>query len=642
MLNSPSSSDAQQLTPLLPQLKLAQQLAQLDSTQLAWISGYSWALSQQGQAGADANGSALALNTEATAFDLSSDTGAAHVAAATADVSAVPRRILVLSCSQTGNAAAVAKALFEQLQALGTKAQISLSTAADYRSRSLPEEDIVLLVTSTQGEGEAPEEALPLYKFIHHKKSPDLSQVNFAVLGLGDSSYPHFNQAAKDFDKRFAELGAKRLLARIDCDLDYHASAEAWRHSIEGTINDLIKESDTGSASTPNGANGTLSTATGEATHLYDKDHPYRAELLTRQRITTEKAHEVMHYEIDLEGSGISYQPGDSLGVYFQNSDDLVEEILRLTAVNATDTVTLHNGQSLSIGEALKAHLNLTESTPQFVSAYAALLNAAGNHSLDTLAQADTATIIDYLEERPPIFVIAEHPVAIASAQQLHDLFRPLSPRLYSISSAQEEVGEEVHITVKTVRYEHNGTDYQGAASGHLADRLEEGAELKVFIESNPHFRLPEDPSRPIIMIGAGTGIAPFRSFLQARQANGDSGANWLIFGNQRFTEDFLYQSEWIQLNQAGVLNKYDFAWSRQGKEKEYVQHKLAQRAADVWQWLQDGAHIYVCGDAKRMAKDVEKTLIQIISQEGRLTPDDAEDYLNELREEKRYQRDVY
>ena len=199
-----------------------------------------------------------------------------------------------------------------------------------------------------------------------------------------------------------------------------------------------------------------------------------------------------------------------------------------------------------------------------------------------------------------------------------------------------------MHITVRTVRYDKDEKDYQGAASGFLADRIEESDEVKIFIEANRNFRLPENGDTPIIMIGAGTGIAPFRSFVQGRQAKGDKGKNWLIFGNQRFTEDFLYQSEWIQLHQAGFLPKYDFAWSRQGDKKEYVQHKLAQRGQDVWQWLQDGAHFYVCGDANRMAKDVENTLIDIISKEGKLSAEDAGDYLNELREEKRYQRDVY
>ena len=254
---------------------------------------------------------------------------------------------------------------------------------------------------------------------------------------------------------------------------------------------------------------------------------------------------------------------------------------------------------------------------------------------------ANKAALNEYIVNRPPIIILAQYPFAL-SAQQLHDLFRPLTPRLYSIASAQDEVGEEVHITVSTVRYDDHGQDYRGGASGYLADELVEGAEIKVFIEPNKNFRLPENGDTPIIMIGAGTGIAPFRSFIQQRQANEDQGANWLIFGNQKFTEDFLYQREWIKIHNAGYLPKYDFAWSRQGEQKVYVQHKLKQKSADVWQWLQNGAHIYVCGDATRMARDVENTLLEIIRTEGNLSEDDAEDYLNTLREDKRYQRDVY
>lgn len=641
MLNSSSSSSEQRTTPVLPHL--AQQLAALDTTQLAWISGYSWALSQQGQQATKHGNGALdptTLSLNGTPMGIDIALGNALAAAPAANATE-PRRILILSCSQTGNASSVAKALYEQLQVLGTAAEINLTAAADYRSRSLPDEDIVLLVTSTQGEGEAPEEAVPLYKFLHHKKSPDLSRISFAVLGLGDSSYPQFNQAAKDFDQRFAQLGAKRLIDRIDCDLDFKVSAHQWRQSVHNELSKLINETEQSGAPL-NDVEHLTGSATDSPTATYDKQHPYSAELLTKQRITTENASEVMHYEIDLADSGITYQAGDSLGVYFLNSDALVEELLNLSQLSAEEPVTSHAGQSISIAEALKAHLNITESTPQFIRDYAALLSAAGDNSLDELAKSEASTLIKYIEHRPPVFIMKAHPMALNSAQQLHDLFRPLTPRLYSISSAQEEVGDEVHLTVKTLRYENNGTHYQGAASGHLADALEEGDELKIFIEPNAHFRLPQDPQVPIIMIGAGTGIAPFRSFLQARQANGDSGANWLIFGNQRFTEDFLYQSEWIQLHQAGILNKYDFAWSRQGKEKQYVQHKLAQRATEVWQWLQNGAHIYVCGDAKRMAKDVEDALIQIISQEAQLSIEDAEDFLNELREEKRYQRDVY
>lgn len=611
--------------PLLPQI--AQQLTTLDPTQLAWISGYSWALSQQSLElfnGADVNGTATPAQHQAIAAE--------------AVTPAEKRRILVLSCSQTGNAQAVAQHLFEQLQ--HTNAEVSLASAGDYRSRSLVDEDIVLLVTSTQGEGEAPEEALPLYKFIFHKKAPDLSRVSFAVLGLGDSSYPKYNQAAKDFDDQFEKLGAKRLFDRVDCDLDFTAQADQWRSDITDHLQTILIDTPTSSNGAINGATAAGVDIAAPVANTYSKSNPYTAELITKQRITTEQANEVIHYEIDLGDSGITYEAGDSLGVYFFNAESVVDELIELTKVNPGDKVNLASGAEVTIKKALTEYLDITETTPQFVRAYADYLTADGKKDLAAIVD-DTAVLNEYIQERPPIFIVADHPVNL-SAQQLHDLFRPLAPRLYSIASSQEEVGDEVHITVRTVRYDKDEKEYQGAASGFLADRIEEGDELKIFIEPNRNFRLPENGDTPIIMIGAGTGIAPFRAFMQERQAKGDQGRNWLIFGNQRFTEDFLYQSEWIQLHQAGYLPKYDFAWSRQGDKKEYVQHKLAQRSQDVWQWLQDGAHFYVCGDANRMAKDVENTLIDIISKEGKLSAEDAEDYLNELREEKRYQRDVY
>ena len=237
--------------------------------------------------------------------------------------------------------------------------------------------------------------------------------------------------------------------------------------------------------------------------------------------------------------------------------------------------------------------------------------------------------------------VLAANPHPL-DAQTLLGLFRAQTPRLYSIASAQDEVGEEVHLTVGVVRFDHHGNTYTGAASGYIGARLEEGGEVRVFIEPNPHFRLPENGDTPVIMIGAGTGIAPFRAFMQQRSANGDGGKNWLFFGNQRLADDFLYQLEWVDFRKDGLLTRADLAWSRQGEHKVYVQHKIAEHAAEVWSWLQQGAHVYVCGDATRMARDVEEALLEVIAGQGKLSRDEAEDYLNDMREDKRYQRDVY
>ena len=589
-----------------------QQLDQFSATQLAWLSGYCWARSQNGQAAAV--GSAVA--------------SANTVAAAPA---AVARRITVLSASQTGNARRVAEQLLVQLQEASLDAQ--LVAAGDYKAKNIASEDILLIVASTQGEGEPAEEAVSLHKFLHGKKAPQLAQLSYAVLALGDTSYPNYCQAGKDFDAVLEKLGATRLAERVDCDLDFQAASEAWRTQVAGVVQQLA----VASAAPAAGAAPSASSSVVAEQH-YSKENPYSATLSVSQKITANDANkDVRHIEIDLADSGIHYAAGDALGVWFSNDEALVAEVLGLAGLSGDETVSLANGQSLSIKEALTFHDELTQNTPQFIKGYAEL---SQNAALLQLIQ-DTTALQAAVDCTPIAGILHDYPHAI-SAEQLHGLLRPLTPRMYSIASAQAEVETEVHLTVGRVAYEHHGQAYTGGASGFLSDRVEEGGEIKVFVEPNKNFRLPENGDTPIIMIGAGTGVAPFRAFIQQRDNNGDAGLNWLVFGNQKFTDDFLYQAEWLQYRKNGLLNKVSTAWSRQGKEKVYVQHKLRENAADVWQWLQNGAHVYVCGDALKMAKDVEQALLDIIAEHGNMSLDDADEYLSELRENKRYQRDVY
>ena len=589
-----------------------QQLDQFSATQLAWLSGYCWARSQNGQAAAV--GSAVA--------------SASTVAAAPA---AVARKITVLSASQTGNARRVAEQLLVQLQEASLDAQ--LVAAGDYKAKSIASEDILLIVASTQGEGEPAEEAVSLHKFLHGKKAPPLEQLSYAVLALGDTSYPNYCQAGKDFDAALEKLSATRLAERVDCDLDFQAASEAWRTQVAGVVQQLAAAS----AAPAAGAAPSASSSVVAEQH-YTKENPYSATLSVGQKITSDDANkDVRHIEIDLADSGIHYAAGDALGVWFSNDEALVAEVLGLAGLSGDETVSLANGQSLSIKEALTFHDELTQNTPQFIKGYAEL---SQNAALLQLIQ-DTTALQAAVDCTPIAGILHDYPHAI-SAEQLHGLLRPLTPRMYSIASAQAEVETEVHLTVGRVAYEHHGQAYTGGASGFLSDRVEEGGEIKVFVEPNKNFRLPENGDTPIIMIGAGTGVAPFRAFIQQRDNNGDAGLNWLVFGNQKFTDDFLYQAEWLQYRKNGLLNKVSTAWSRQGKEKVYVQHKLRENAADVWQWLQNGAHVYVCGDALRMAKDVELALLDIIAAHGNMSLDDADEYLSELRENKRYQRDVY
>ncbi len=589
-----------------------QQLDQFSATQLAWLSGYCWARSQNGQAAA-VGSTVASANTVAAA------------------PTAVARKITVLSASQTGNARRVAEQLLVQLQEASLDAQ--LVAAGDYKAKNIASEDILLIVASTQGEGEPAEEAVSLHKFLHGKKAPPLAQLSYAVLALGDTSYPNYCQAGKDFDAALEKLGATRLAERVDCDLDFQAASEAWRTQVAGVVQQLAAAS----AAPAAGATPSASSSVVAEQH-YTKENPYSATLSVGQKITSNDANkDVRHIEIDLADSGIHYAAGDALGVWFSNDEALVAEILGLAGLSGDEKVSLANGQSLSIKEALTFHDELTQNTPQFIKGYAEL---SQNAALLQLVQ-DTTALQAAVDCTPIAGILHDYPHAI-SAEQLHGLLRSLTPRMYSIASAQAEVETEVHLTVGRVAYEHHGQAYTGGASGFLSDRVEEGGEIKVFVEPNKNFRLPESGDTPIIMIGAGTGVAPFRAFIQQRDNNGDAGLNWLVFGNQKFTDDFLYQSEWLQYRKNGLLNKVSTAWSRQGQEKVYVQHKLRENAADVWQWLQNGAHVYVCGDALRMAKDVEQALLDIIAAHGNMSLDDADEYLSELRENKRYQRDVY
>ncbi|MFC0322209.1 assimilatory sulfite reductase (NADPH) flavoprotein subunit [Gallibacterium melopsittaci] len=585
--------------------ELAEKLTELTPLQLAWLSGYCW--------GKTAEQTAVEQIPQVENVNDSSVSTA--------------RSITIISASQTGNARKIA----EQLQAkLSTTQQVKLISASEYKTKQLAQEQILLLVTSTQGDGEPPEEALNLHRFLFGKKAPSLTGVEFAVLGLGDSSYPNFCQAGKDFDQRFAELGATRLQPLGECDLDFQTTATQWIEQLAQYLAQHNSGSHTVTATT-------VAQAVPTATNQYHRENPFPATLSVRQKITGRHSNkDVEHIEIDLSGSGLRYQVGDALGVWFTNDNQLVDEILQTVGLTGEEPITLHQ-QQISLRTALTEQFELTQNTAKFVQNYAAI---NPQPELQALVQ-DRQQLQQYVQQTPLVGVLQTYPTQL-TAEQLVELLRPLTPRLYSIASAQDEVGEEVHLTVGVVRYQYNDQTYTGGASGFLGERLPEDGEVKVFVESNPHFRLPTNSQADIIMIGAGTGIAPFRAFMQQRALEEASGKNWLFFGNQTFTEDFLYQQEWQTFAKEGLLHRYHFAWSRDQQQKIYVQDRIREQASEIWQWLQAGAYIYVCGDANKMAKDVEKALLDVISQQGQLDIEQAEDYLAELREQKRYQRDVY
>lgn len=591
------------LLPLSPEQLARLQTATHDftPTQLAWLSGYFWGMVNQ-------------------------QPGAAVVQTPAAPASV----ITLISASQTGNARRVAEALRDDL--LAAQLNVNLVNAGDYKFKQIAQEKLLVVVASTQGEGDPPEEAVALHKFLLSKKAPKLDGTAFAVFGLGDTSYERFCQAGKDFDTRLAELGAERLLDRVDADVEYQAAAQAWRQRVVDVLKARVpKEVPSQAAIT---ASGTVNLVDSTP---YTKEAPLTATLSVNQKITGRHSQkDVRHIEIDLGDAGLRYQPGDALGVWYQNDPALVQELLELLWLKGDEPVTVGE-KTLPLSEALQWHFELTVNTAAIVENYATLTRS------ETLLPlvGDKAKLQNYAATTP-IVDMARFAPAQLDAEQLIGLLRPLTPRLYSIASSQAEAENEVHITVGVVRFDIEGRPRAGGASSYLADRLEEDGEVRVFIEHNDNFRLPATPETPVIMIGPGTGIAPFRAFMQQREADGATGKNWLFFGNPHFTEDFLYQVEWQRYVKEGLLTRIDLAWSRDQDHKIYVQDKIREQGAELWRWIQEGAHLYVCGDANRMAKDVEQALLEVIAAYGGMDAEAADEYLSELRVERRYQRDVY
>jgi len=601
----PFSSLTAQASPLSAQQvqELQKLVGQLNPIQQAWVSGYLAASAQL------AGGAALTP-------------AAAPQEAAT---------LTVLYASQTGNAKGVASKIKAAAESRGLAVQ--LQDIASYKTNALAKEKFLIIVTSTYGEGEPPESAVSFYKFLFGKKAPKLPELQFAVLGLGDTSYEFFCKTATDFDSQLIALGAKQLYQPALLDVDYADGAKNWQDAALDLFTPLLKASGASSAQViawP-GATGTAGSHS-----QYDKQNPATAELSVNQKITARNStKDVRHIEISLADTGLTYQPGDALGVYFRNAPELVASVLAATGLTGTEQVEL-SGQTLTLQAASTDELELTQAYPSLVSKYAEVSN---NDSLKTLA-ADKDALRAYLADKQSADVIVQNPANI-TAQQLVDSLRKVQPRLYSIASSQAEVGEEVHLTVGVVRYDAFGSTHLGGASGFLAERLAEGEPVKVFVEHNDNFRLPNHDT-PVLMIGPGTGIAPFRAFLQERDNAGATGQNWLFFGNPHFTRDFLYQVELQDYLKRGVLTHLDVAFSRDQAQKVYVQDKLTAKGAEVWSWLQQGAHLYICGDGNRMAKDVHQALLQIVQTHGGLSAEAADEYFEELRATKRYQKDVY
>lgn len=577
----------------------------LDVDALHWLSGYVAGMAAQRQTGAKS--------------------AAAEPVAPTAEVQA---RLTVLYGSQTGNAKRLAEDLGRRVTAAGLAVRVV--RADTYSVRELKQERLLYVVISTQGDAEPPDDARALVEFLGSARAPKLEDLRYAVLGLGDSSYPQFCAIGRQLDERLASLGAHRLLATGEADVDLETVAQPWLEQALQQAREQLKTSAPLAKVTP------LRTA--RTSPIWHREQPFAAPLLLNQRITGRGSdRDVRHLELSLEGSGLRYAPGDALGIWPTQSPALVDAVLNALQLEG-DTPVRANGEEHSLRTWLSERRELTQLTRPFFAAHAE--RNGDDHLRELLSPASRDTLSHLFSHWQVLDLLRRHP-ASWTADSVVAALRPLAPRLYSIASSQSVVGEEVHLTVSHVDYSLDGEARWGAASRYLAGRAE-GETAPVFVEANERFHLPSDNDRDIIMIGPGTGVAPFRAFVQERAERSASGRNWLLFGNPHFYSDFLYQAEWQQALKSGQLHRLDLAFSRDQADKIYVQHRLREQGRRVYEWLDGGAQLYVCGDASRMAKDVHKTLIAIVAEHGHRTAEDAEAWLNQLIQQGRYARDVY
>lgn len=597
---------------------LARVVEGLDAPSLWWLSGYAAGL---------AHGNPTP--------SLGSAQGLAVLPGGAAQAS---QRLTVVYGSQTGNARREAEKIAAAAEAAGL--DVRLLRADAYPQRELASERLLYVVISTQGEGDPPDDAIGLVEFIAGKRAPRLPELKYAVLGLGDSSYADFCGIGRRLDARLAELGASRLFAPGEADLDIDTVALPWREQALIQAKALLKAAATPSA--------TVTTLRPHAVSPYSHDKPFAAELLLNQRISGREfkgvgflkyggvGKDVRHLELSLQGSGLHYEPGDALGVRHRNPDLLVDGVLRALALDG-DAAVLEKEESLPLREWLATRKELTRLSRPFLASHAA--QARSEQLNDLLAPARNAEFAELLATHQLADVLRRWP-AFWEPQELVAALRPLTPRLYSIASSRKRVGEEAHLTVDVLDYRAFDHAHVGAASGFLSS-LGEGDHAPVYIEANDRFRVPADASRDIIMVGPGTGVAPFRGFVQERAETGASGRNWLLFGARRFNTDFLYQSEWQDALRSGELHRLDVAFSRDQAQKIYVQQRLRERGREVYDWLEGGAHFYVCG-AIGMGKDVHASLLRIVAEHAGVDAEAAAAYLSTLQAEGRYSRDVY
>lgn len=588
--------------------QLSKAVAGLDAGQLHWLCGYITGIAQEGN---------FLTESQTTASTAST-------------VEAEPIVLNILFGSHTGNSEELAQELEARAKAKGIKAEVS--DMASFKARELKKIKHLAVLVSTHGIGEPPVMAEEFYNFLHSKKAPDLSHLQFSVLALGDTSYAHFCQTGKDIDNMLEKLGGKRISERVDCDVDFEDDAEKWMSAL---LSKLEQEAQPQQKSTVQvGGNGTVAA---KEKSKYSRKHPFEAPVLDKINLNGRgSSKETIHLELDLEGSGLRYEPGDALGIYGANSPVLVNEVLKALELSGDEAVQSHAGEK-TLADALTFDYELTPLTSVTMQRFAEATEC--KWLLDILE--DNIQVIEYVQGRDLLDLLKEVPCKL-SANELLSILRKNSPRMYSIASSQQAVEDEVHLLISVVRYQAHGRWKEGLCSSTLADRLGLEDKVKVFVDKNTRFKLPADQDTPIIMVGPGTGIAPFRAFMQQREIMESEGESWLFFGERNFTTDFLYQTEWQQYLKDGILSRMDVAFSRDQKDKIYVQDKMLEQGKLLFDWLERGAHFYVCGDAQRMAKDVDNTLKQIVQKYGGLTSEKAEEYVKYMQVTNRYQTDIY
>lgn len=546
---------------------------------------------------------------------------AGHTVAVEPTGPAIP--VTILWGSQTGNSEGVAKKLLKVLK--GGNYEPEVFDMAVYDKSRLPREKNLLIITSTYGDGEPPDNAADLHEYLMGDEVPSLEEVNYSVFALGDSEYPDFCQCGIEFDQRLEAFGARRMFKRIDCDVDYDDEFAEWKQGVIGAMGGLQE------------ATVAVEQAEEEA---YGKKNPFPAPVLNSYDLNGDGSErETYHVELSLDGSGLDYEVGDALGVLAHNPAQMVDEILPLLPFNVKEEVPLPGGGEASLREALITSYDIRSLNKKLLEAWS---ERSGSPFLRALVEAGTREEIeDFCWGRELIDLINDHPADFSDGEEFVGVLKKLQPRLYSIASSPKAHPGEVHLTVAIVRYRSHDRDRGGVCSTYLSDRVGDVC-AGVFVHHNKAFRLPEDPSKDVIMVGPGTGVAPFRAFLEEREATTAEGRNWLFFGNPHRATDFIYEDQINGWLENGTLARLDLAFSRDQKEKIYVQDRMLEAGEELWSWLQGGGYFYVCGDASRMAKDVDQALHSIAQSHGGLSEEEAVEYFKALKKEKRYARDVY